>query len=155
MDWNLLITQLLNGLQLGLLLFLLASGLTLIFGIMDFINLSHGSFYMIGAYFCGTVVAYTGSFVAGVLFGLVGIFIVGALVERLIVSKLYRADHLDHVLVTFGLILIFDTLVHLIWGAADMAIPLPDALNGQVTLGSLVLPTYRLLIIAAGLAVAA
>ena len=155
MDWSLLITQLLNGLQLGLLLFLLASGLTLIFGIMDFINLSHGSFYMIGAYFCGTVVAKSGSFLAGILFGLVGMFAVGAAVEWLIARKLYREDHLDHVLVTFGLILIFDTLVHLIWGAAGMAIPLPDVLNGQVTIGSLVLPTYRLLIIAAGLGVAA
>ena len=155
MDWSLLITQLLNGLQLGLLLFLLASGLTLIFGIMDFINLSHGSFYMIGAYFCGTVVAKTGSFFAGIVFGLVGMFAVGALVEWFIARKLYRADHLDHVLVTFGLILVFDTLVHLIWGAAGMAIPLPDALNGQITLGSLVLPTYRILIIAAGLSVAA
>ncbi len=155
MDWSLLITQLLNGLQLGLLLFLLASGLTLIFGIMDFINLSHGSFYMIGAYFCGSVVARTGSFFAGVLFGLVGMFAVGALVEWLIARKLYRADHLDHVLVTFGLILIFDTLVHLIWGAAGMAIALPDVLNGQITIGTLVLPSYRLLIIVAGLSVAA
>ena len=155
MDWNLLITQLMNGLQLGLLLFLLASGLTLIFGIMDFINLSHGSFYMIGAYFCGTVVAYTGSFLFGVIFGLIGVFIVGALVEWLIARNLYREDHLDHVLVTFGLILIFDTLVHLIWGASGMAIPLPDSLNGQITMGDIVLPTYRLLIIFAGLAVAA
>jgi len=155
MDWNLLITQLLNGLQLGLLLFLLASGLTLIFGIMDFINLSHGSFYMIGAYFCGTVVAYSGSFIAGIVFGLIGMFAIGALVEWFIARKLYRSDHLDHVLVTFGLILIFDTLVHLIWGAAGMAIPLPDVLNGQLTLGSLVFPIYRLLIIIAGLAVAA
>jgi len=155
MDWNLLITQLLNGLQLGLLLFLLASGLTLIFGIMDFINLSHGSFYMIGAYFCGTVVAYSGSFIAGIVFGLIGMFAIGALVEWSIARKLYRSDHLDHVLVTFGLILIFDTLVHLIWGAAGMAIPLPDVLNGQLTLGSLVFPIYRLLIIIAGLAVAA
>ena len=155
MDWSLLITQLLNGLQLGLLLFLLASGLTLIFGIMDFINLSHGSFYMIGAYFCGTVVAKSGSFLAGIVFGLLGMFAVGAAVEWLIARKLYREDHLDHVLVTFGLILIFDTLVHLIWGAAGMAIPLPDVLNGQVTIGSLVLPTYRLLIIVAGLSVAA
>ncbi len=155
MDWSLLITQLLNGLQLGLLLFLLASGLTLIFGIMDFINLSHGSFYMIGAYFCGTVVAKSGSFLAGIVFGLVGMFAVGALVEWLIARKLYREDHLDHVLVTFGLILIFDTLVHLIWGAAGMAIPLPDVLNGQIRLGELVLPTYRLLIIVAGLSVAA
>ncbi len=155
MDWNLLITQLMNGLQLGLLLFLLASGLTLIFGIMDFINLSHGSFYMIGAYFCGTVVAKTGSFISGVIVGLVGVFAVGALVEWLIARKLYRQDHLDHVLVTFGLILIFDTLVHLLWGASGMAIPLPDVLNGQLSVGSLVLPTYRLLIIVAGLLVAA
>ena len=155
MDWNLLITQLMNGLQMGLLLFLLASGLTLIFGIMDFINLSHGSFYMIGAYFCGTVVAKTGSFVTGIIVGLIGIFLVGALVEWLIARKLYRQDHLDHVLVTFGLILIFDTLVHLLWGASGMAIPLPDVLNGQLAVGSLVLPTYRLLIIIAGLLVAA
>ena len=155
MDWNLLATQLMNGLQLGLLLFLLASGLTLIFGIMDFINLSHGSFYMIGAYFCGTVVAKTGSFVTGVIVGLIGVFMVGALVEWLIARKLYRQDHLDHVLVTFGLILIFDTLVHLLWGASGMAIPLPDVLNGQLIVGSLVLPTYRLLIIVAGLLVAA
>lgn len=154
MDWNLLLTQLLNGLQLGLLLFLLASGLTLIFGIMDFINLSHGSFYMIGAYFCGSVVAKSGSFLAGILLGLIGMFAVGALVEWFIARKLYRADHLDHVLVTFGLILIFDTLVHLIWGAAGMAIPLPQVLNGQLTLGDLVFPIYRLLIIFAGLLVA-
>ena len=154
MDWNLLVTQLMNGLQLGLLLFLLASGLTLIFGIMDFINLSHGSFYMIGAYFCGTVVAKTGSFVTGVIVGLIGVFAVGALVEWLIARKLYRQDHLDQVLVTFGLILIFDTLVHLLWGASGMAIPLPDGLNGQLSVGSLVLPTYRLLIIVAGLLVA-
>lgn len=155
MDWNLLITQLMNGLQLGLLLFLLASGLTLIFGIMDFINLAHGSFYMIGAYFCGTIVAITGSFIAGVLLGLVGVFVVGALVERFIVRHLYLRDHLDHVLVTFGLILIFDTLIHLLWGPSGMAIPLPEVLNGQVGIGSLELPTYRLVIIFAGLLVAA
>jgi branched-chain amino acid transport system permease protein len=155
MDWNLLITQLMNGLQLGLLLFLLASGLTLIFGIMDFINLSHGSFYMIGAYFCGTIVTLTGSFITGILVGLVGVFAVGALVERFIARTLYVRDHLDHVLVTFGLILIFDTLVHLLWGPSGMAIPLPDVLNGQVGLGSLELPTYRLVIIFAGLLVAA
>ena len=155
MDWSLLITQLLNGLQLGLLLFLLASGLTLIFGIMDFINLSHGSFYMIGAYFCGTVVAITGSFLVGILFGLIGVFIVGAVVEWFIARRLYRSDHLDHVLVTFGLILIFDTLVHLLWGAEGMAIPLPDFLNGQFTIGERVLPSYRMLIIGCGLLVAA
>ena len=106
MDWNLLISQLMNGLQFGLLLFLLASGLTLIFGIMDFINLSHGSFYMIGAYFCGTIVAYTGSFLLGIVIGLAGVFVVGALVERFIARKLYQQDHLDQVLVTFGLVVL-------------------------------------------------
>lgn len=155
MDWNLLITQLLNGLQLGLLLFLLASGLTLIFGIMDFINLSHGSFYMIGAYFCGTVVSLTGSLLAGIVVGLVATFMIGAVIEWVVVRRLYRSDHLDHVLVTFGLILVFDTLVHMIWGAAGMAIPLPEFLNSQISLGTLVLPTYRLVIIGSGLLVAA
>lgn len=155
MDWNLLITQLMNGLQLGLLLFLLAAGLTLIFGIMDFINLSHGSFYMVGAYFCGSLVVKTGSFLIGIVGGLIGVFIVGALIEWFIARKLYRSDHLDHVLVTFGLILIFDTLVHMLWGAAGMAIPLPEVLNGQIHLGSVMLPTYRVVIITAGLLVAA
>jgi len=144
-----------NSVQLGLLLFLLASGLTLIFGIMDFINLSHGSFYMMGAYFCGSVVARTGSFLAGVITGLVGVFVLGALIEWLIARKLYKEDHLDHVLVTFGLILVMDTLVHLIWGPSGLSIPLPDMLNGQIVIGTIVFPTYRTLIIVGGLAVAA
>ena len=155
MDWNLFIAQLMNSVQLGLLLFLLASGLTLIFGIMDFINLSHGSFYMMGAYFCGSVVARTGSFLAGVITGLVGVFALGALIEWLIARKLYKEDHLDHVLVTFGLILVMDTLVHLIWGPSGLSIPLPNVLNGQIVIGTIVFPTYRTLIIVGGLAVAA
>ncbi len=155
LDWNLFATQLANGLQLGLLLFLLASGLTLIFGIMDFINLSHGSFYMIGAYFAGTVVAKSGSFLTGILAGLIGIFIVGAIIEWFIVRKLYRSDHLDHVLVTFGLILVFDTSVHLIWGASGMAIPLPDYLAGQINIFGIELATYRFVIIVSGFVVAA
>ncbi|MCY4050954.1 MAG: branched-chain amino acid ABC transporter permease [Gammaproteobacteria bacterium] len=154
MDWGLLLTQLMNGLQFGLLLFLLASGLTLIFGIMDFINLSHGSFYMIGAYFCGSIVARGESFFIAVLFALVGMFVVGALVEWIVARRLYRADHLDQVLATFGLILIFDAIVHIIWGPAGMAIPLPEFLDGQVSLGTLELPTYRLVIISGGLLVA-
>ncbi len=154
MDWSLLITQLLNGLQLGLLLFLLAAGLTLIFGVMDFINLSHGSFYMVGAYFSGTIVAWSGSFLLGIVVGMLGAFIVGAMVEHLIARRLYRRNHLDHVLVTFGLILIFDTLVHMIWGAEGMAIPVPSALNGQIEIGAVVLPVYRMVIIGSGLLVA-
>lgn len=147
MDWHLLINQLLNGLQLGLLLFLLAAGLTLIFGIMDFINLSHGSFYMLGAYFCATIAAYSGSFLLGIALGLVGVFIVGAIIERFVVRRLYRKSHLDHILVTFGLILMFDASVHAVWGPAGMAVATPPALDGQLRLGELVLPTYRLVIV--------
>jgi branched-chain amino acid transport system permease protein len=153
-DWHLLISQLLNGLQLGLLLFLLASGLTLIFGIMDFINLSHGSFYMIGAFVCASVVAATGSLIFSIVVAVIVVFAVGALVERFIARKLYQNDHLDHVLATFGLILVFDTMVHFIWGPAGETIPLPDWLNGQVEIASFVIPSYRLLIILAGLGVA-
>ncbi len=154
MDWSLLIIQLLNGLQLGILLFLLASGLTLIFGIMDFINLAHGSFYMLGAYFCATLVDLTGSLFLAIVAAIVAVFIVGALVEVLVARRLYRNDHLDHVLVTFGLILCFDTLVHLIWGPEGRAIALPQALDGQFQLGEIVFPTYRLVIIVTGLAAA-
>ena len=155
MAWSLFFSQLLNGLQLGLLLFLLAAGLTLIFGIMDFINLSHGAFYMIGAYFCAAVAMASGSLLAGIALGLIGVFVVGALVEWLMVRKLYRRDHLDHVLITFGLMLVMDGLVHMIWGPAGMAVALPEALTGQVEFGGVVLPVYRLVIVLGGLAVAA
>lgn len=155
MDWSLFFTQLLNGLQLGLLLFLLASGLTLVFGIMDFINLAHGSFYMVGAYFCATLAYLTGSFVLAALIAIGGVFLVGLVVETTIVKRLYGSDHLDQVLVTFGLILVFDTLVHLIWGPEGMAVPLPAYLDGQVEAGTLVLPTYRVVIVVSGLLVAA
>ena len=155
MDWNLFLIQFINGLQLGILLFLLASGLTLIFGIMDFINLAHGSFYMVGAYFCATLTFLTGSFVLAAVIAVGGVFIVGVVVETTIVNRLYRADHLDQVLVTFGLILIFDTLVQMIWGPEGMVIPLPPVLDGQFEVASLVFPTYRLLIIVSGLLVAA
>ncbi len=154
MDWHLFVSQLLNGLQLGLLLFLLASGLTLIFGIMNFINLSHGAFYMVGAFVCATVVQATGSLLAGVVISLAALLVIGAAVEWMIARKLYQNDHLDHVLVTFGLILVFDTLAHIIWGSAGMIIPLPEILNGQVRLGSFVIPSYRLVIIGNGLMVA-
>ncbi|MDJ0957986.1 MAG: branched-chain amino acid ABC transporter permease [Arenicellales bacterium] len=155
MDWNPFLIQFINGLQLGILLFLLASGLTLIFGIMDFINLAHGSFYMVGAYFCATLTFLTGSFVLAAMIAVGGVFIVGVVVETTIVNRLYRADHLDQVLVTFGLILIFDTLVQMIWGPEGMVIPLPPVLDGQFEVASLVFPTYRLLIIVSGLLVAA
>ena len=155
MDWTLLIVQLLNGLQLGVLLFLLAAGLTLIFGIMDFINLAHGSLYMVGAYFCATFTDVTDSFLLGVLIALPLTFLVGMAVEIVVARPLYARDHLDHVLATFGVILFFDALVHLVWGPEGKAIALPPFLDGQVELASgLVLPTYRVLIIAVGLLIA-
>ncbi len=156
MDFSLVIVQFLNGLQLGVLLFLVASGLTLTFGIMDFVNLAHGSFYMIGAFICASLTFWTGSFIWGVLLAVPLIAAVGVAVEWIVVRNLYPRDHLDHVLATFGLILVFDTLVQLLWGPAGIAIPLPSWLDGQVTLpGGIVFPTFRLMIITAGLLIAA
>jgi branched-chain amino acid transport system permease protein len=156
MDWSLIVTQVLNGVQLGLLLFLLASGLTLIFGIMDFVNLAHGSLYMVGAFLCATLTQLTGSFVLAILLALPVMALVGALVELVVVRTLYPRDHLDHVLATFGLILCFDTLVQMIWGPEGMAIPLPAWLNGHPEiLPGIEFPTYRILIILTGLMVAA
>ncbi len=145
----------LNGLQLGILLFLLAAGLTLVFGIMNFVNLAHGSLYMVGAYLCATVALWLDSFVLGILLAIPGVLIVGIITEMLVVRHLYQRDHLDQVLATFGLILVFDSAVHMIWGPAGLTFALPQILNGQVTLfAGIEFPVYRLLIIAVGLVVA-
>lgn len=155
MDFSLFLIQFLNGLQLGVLLFLVASGLTLVFGIMDFINLAHGSLYMVGAFFCATFTFLTGSFLLAVLMAVPLAALVGYLVEIIVVRRLYHRDHLDHVLATFGLILCFDTTVQLIWGPAGVSIPLPDWLEGRVELlPGVVFPTFRLLIIGTGLTIA-
>ena len=154
MDLALFTTQMLNGLQLGVLLFLVAAGLTLIFGIMDFINLAHGAFYMIGAYFCGTVVAVTGSFLLGLLVALPLTAAVGYAAEVTIARSLYTRDHLDHVLATFGLILIADTSVHFFWGAEGMGIPTPWWAQGRVPFAGAEIPVFRLVIVGTGLAVA-
>ena len=152
MDWTLLAVQLLNGLQLGILLFLLASGLTLIFGIMDVVNLAHGSLYMAGAFLCATFTQWFDSFLLGLLAALPAVAIIGLLVELIVIRRLYQRDHLDHVLATFGLILVFDALTQMIWGPDGQVIPLPAWLDGQVMLtADIVLPTYRLAIITTGL----
>lgn len=156
MDTTLLFIQFLNGLQLGVLLFLLAAGLSLTFGIMDFVNLAHGSFYMLGAFICASLTFWSGSFLLGVLLAIPLVALIGFLTEKLVVQKLYARDHLDHVLATFGLILCFDTLVHLYWGADGIAVPLPAFLDGQLEIfPGVVFPSFRLLIIATGLAIAA
>jgi len=152
MNWTLLAVQLLNGLQLGILLFLLASGLTLIFGIMDVVNLAHGSLYMAGAFLCATFTQWFDSFLLGLLAALPAVAIIGLLVELIVIRRLYQRDHLDHVLATFGLILAFDALTQMIWGPDGQVIPLPAWLDGQVMLtADIVLPTYRLAIITTGL----
>src|SRR5207244_8368970 len=114
--------------QLGMLLFLLAAGLTLIFGIMDLVNLAHGSLYMIGAYFAATFAALTDSFVLGAVLALLATLVVGMAVEVIAMRRLYGRDHLDHVLGTFGLILFFNELVRLFWGTACLSHLLSSAL---------------------------
>ncbi len=156
MNWILLIEQCLNGIQLGLLLFLLAAGLTLVFGIMDLVNLAHGSLYMVGAYFAATFTAWTGSFVLAILLTLPATLIVGAVVEIVCLRSLYNRDHLDQVLATFGLILFFNELVRLIWGPAGLNVPLPEFLSSSLELlPGLIYPSYRMAIILASLAAAA
>ena len=151
----LFIEQCLNGLQFGLLLFLLAAGLTLVFGIMDLVNLAHGSLYMLGAYFAATFAAWTDSFVIAALLALATTLVAGMALEVVALRRLYGRDHLDHVLGTFGLILFFNELVRIIWGPAGMSLPLPMWLIYPIEiLPGLFYPTYRIAIILTALVVA-
>ena len=151
----LFIEQLLNGLQLGITLFLMSAGLTLVFGIMQVINLAHGSFYMIGAYVGATVTGVTGSFVLGGMAALAAAGITGMAVEILVLRQLYRRDHLDQVLATFGLIFFFNETTRIIWGKQPLFMDMPIWLKGSVELlPGLVYPIYRLAVILVGVAVA-
>ena len=150
----LLLEQTLNGLQLGVTLFLMAAGLTLVFGVMDVVNLAHGAFYMVGAYLTAWLARLTGSFALALL-GAVGLTaLLGLLVERLAVSRLYARDHLAHVLGTFGLLLLLDELVSLAFGPRPIFLDPPAALAGQITLLGTPYPAFRLAVLAAGLAAA-
>lgn len=152
---NLLILQSLNGLQFGVLLFLVAAGLTLVFGVMDVINLAHGAQYMLGAYLAAAFAGLTGSFALGLALALPAALAFGLLLEWLVMRRLYDRSHLDQVLVTFGLMLMLNEGVRMIWGAAPISVALPEALSGSVAVhGKLRYPLYRLAIIAAGLGVA-
>lgn len=154
MDWTLLFEQLLNGVQLGIFLFLLAAGLTLVFGIMDLMNLAHGSLYMIGAFVAATVTIWTDSFLLGLLVAVPVVMLVGIVVEIVVLRRLYGRGHLDQVLATFGLILFFNELIRLIWGADGLSVPLSGLLNQSVSLFGLPYPVYRIMVIAVGLLVA-
>ena len=152
---QLLAEQILNGLQLSLTLFLLAAGLTLVFGIMDVINLAHGSLYMLGAYAGALVAAWTGSFWLAVLVALITSGLVGLVMEVLVIRSLYKRDHLAQVLATFGLILFFNGLIVFSVGRAPVLMDIPAAMNGFVDFGGdLRYPVYRLAVMAAGILVA-
>ena len=155
MNWTLLLEQTLNGFQFGILLFLLAAGLTLIFGIMDLINLAHGSLYMMGAYFAATFTQWTDSFLLGAMLALLASMLFGVILEVIALRTLYTRSHLDQVLATFGLILFLNEFVRLIWGPIGLDIPLPDVLNGSLELFfGIRYPAFRLAIIVVGIAVA-
>ena len=155
MTFALLFEQTLNGLQFGVMLFLMAAGLTLVFGIMNFINIAHGSLYMVGAYLTVAATQWTGSYFAGVALGLLGALVVGMIVEVVALRTLYDRDHLDQVLATFGLILFFNELVAILWGRAALFASVPGFLAGHIELftGSRY-PLYRAVIIGVGLVVA-
>ena len=150
---NLFLLQLLNGAQLGVLLFLIAAGLTLIFGIMDFINLAHGVLYMVGAYVMASFAMLTGSFWLALGLTVPAMLICGLLLEFTVFRALYARSHLDQVLATFGLVLVISEGVKILWGSAPLTVPMPDLLSGSVGLiGPLKYPVYRLAILVVGLA---
>lgn len=155
MDAVFLFEQALNGLGYGLMLFLLAAGLTLVFGIMDTLNLAHGSLFMAGGYISASVHTQTGSFTLAVAVGIVATVALAAVLEAVLVRKLYVRDHLSQVLATFGVVLVADDVVKYLWGPSPIMAPTPSALSGAVQLfGFLPYPSYRLLILAAGLGAA-
>ena len=155
MTATLLIEQVLNGLQFGTMLFLMAAGLTLVFGVMGLINLAHGSLYMVGAFAAATAAALTGNFLLALAAALAAAALAGALVEIVVLRRLYRRDHLDQVLATFALILIFSEGTRWLFGSFPLYLDVPRALAGTVHLGTLSYPSYRLAIIVVGIAVAA
>ncbi|HXI35490.1 MAG TPA: branched-chain amino acid ABC transporter permease [Burkholderiales bacterium] len=148
--------QLLNGLQFGVMLFLMAAGLTLVFGIMNLVNLAHGSLYMVGAYATVAAINWTGSWLAGVALGLAATLVIGMLTEVIALRTLYERDHLDQVLATFGLILFFNEAVAMIFGRTALYMSLPGWLQGHVQIipGS-IYPAYRAAVIVVGLLVSA
>jgi branched-chain amino acid transport system permease protein len=151
----LMIEQGLNGLQLGVQLFLMAAGLTLVFGIMNMINLTHGSLFMVGAFLAATVLAHTGSFLVALVIAVPATALAGALLEAAVLRRFYNRGHLDQVLVTFGLIMVINELTRMAWGAVPVPMPLPAALSHAVTVfPGVTYPSFRLAILAVGIFVA-
>ena len=155
MPLALLAVQTLNGLQLGVLLFLIAAGLTLTFGVMNFVNLAHGVQYMVGAYLAAMFASLTGGFWGGLALTLPAALAFGLALEFLVFRWLYDRDHLSQILATFGIILFLNQAVKTVWGAAPLSVPMPEVLSGSVALmPGLLFPVYRIALIGAGLATA-
>jgi branched-chain amino acid transport system permease protein len=148
---SLAVEQVLNGLQFGAMIFLIAAGLTLVFGIMGVINLAHGSLYMLGAFFSASAAVHGAPFVLAVAAGAAAAGLAGIVMEVVVIRRLYLREHLDQVLATFALILIANDGVSMIWGKVPLPVDVPSAFRGAVTLGGITYPTYRLVLIAAGL----
>ena len=156
MSFVLIAEQILNGLQFGIMLFLMSAGLTLIFGVMGLINLAHGSLYMIGAFLAATVASITGSFILALAAALSAAALAGAIVEITIIRKLYNRDHLDQVLATFALILIFSEGTRWVFGSFPLYLNVPSYLQGALTLpGGIQYPLYRITLIVLGLIIGA
>ena len=154
MSFALFLEQTLNGIQLGVMLFLMSAGLTLVFGIMNLINLAHGALYMMGAFIAASVAGRSGSFVLGALVAVLATGLIGALLEVALLRRFYKRSHLDQVLVTFGLILVFNESTKLIWGAVPMRFALPPLVAGSVEIWpGLPYPMFRLVILGLGLVV--
>src|SRR5471032_179108 len=148
MSAALLVIQILNGLQLGVLLFLIAAGLTLVFGVMDFINLAHGVQYMLGAYLAVMFYGLTGNFFIALVLALAVALAFGLVLEFVVFRHLYERDHLDHVIATFRIILFLNSGVKLVWGAAPLSLPIPDVFSGSIVLmPGLLYPVWRVVII--------
>jgi branched-chain amino acid transport system permease protein len=155
MDLTLFFIQILNGIQFGLMLFLMSAGLTLVVGIMNFINLAHGSLYMIGAYLAALIQQKTGSFFIAVLVALPLVVLLGFLLETTIFKRFYKRDHLDQVLATFAMILFFNELIRIVFGSAGYFMDIPSVLSGAILLfPGVYYPLYRFVIIVSGLVVA-
>lgn len=148
---SLAVEQVLNGLQFGAMIFLIAAGLTLVFGIMGVINLAHGSLYMLGAFVSASAAVHGAPFALAVAAGAAAAGLAGIVMELVVIRRLYRRDHLDQVLATFALILIANDAVSMVWGKVPLPVDVPRAFAGTVTLGALTCPAYRLVLIAAGL----
>ncbi len=156
MTWLLLVEQTLNGFQFGVFLFLVSAGLTLVLGIMNVVNLAHGSLFMLGAYYAATIFAWSGSFLLALVVMVPLALISGIVIELVVLRTMYERDHMDQVLATFGLILFFNESVRLVWGPESKLMPVPGFLDGSVEiLPDTPYPLIRLAIILVGLAVGA